>query len=126
LTKHWRDEDFVELGRDLPINGREINNLLRTGSATAKHKKVSLTNCMPRALYDEPGMYDTNKVICLLIAFQGCGSKICNHQAGCELGFAHGLLLHQSGEFGSFKRVGIAKTYQSDWVGVERTRIVIS
>jgi hypothetical protein len=85
-----------------------------------------LQDQIPRALYDEPGLYNNDEVDCLLIAFQGCGSKTCNHNAGCYMRFAYSLLLHRSGEFGTFKRVGIAITYQSDWIGVRRTRIVLS
>jgi SpoVK/Ycf46/Vps4 family AAA+-type ATPase len=51
-SKGWSDNEYEQLGRDLPINGREINNLLLTASAIAKHKQVPLTTESLLALYN--------------------------------------------------------------------------
>jgi hypothetical protein len=91
-----------------------------------KHNaQYHLQNRIPRAEYDEPGLYSNTEVVCLLIAFEGCGSKTCSHFAGCEQGFAYGLLLQEDKDEGGFRRVGVALTYQSDWDGVGRERIVL-
>jgi hypothetical protein len=60
-----------------------------------------------------------------LIAFRGCGSKTCGHNAACALNFAYALCLWPNVETGCYKRAGIAQTFQSDWEGVDRGTIVL-
>jgi Heterokaryon incompatibility protein (HET) len=79
----------------------------------------------PRIAFDEQGKYDFRQLWCLLIAFRGCGSKTCGHNAGCALGFALALCVWPNVETGCYKRVGIAQTFQSDWEGVARGTIVL-
>jgi hypothetical protein len=120
------EKGFIELSGRLCRLGSMIGFAPSFLESMKDMSQYFLQDQIPRALYDEPGLYNNDEVDCLLIAFQGCGSKTCNHNAGCYMRFAYSLLLHRSGEFGTFKRVGIAITYQSDWIGVRRTRIVLS
>ena len=120
------EQGFIELSGRLRKLGSMIGFTADYLENTKEFSEYFLQDQIARALYDEPGLYKSDDVMCLLIAFQGCGSKTCNHNAGCHMRFAYSLLLHRSGNFGTFKRVGIALTYQSDWIGVQRTRIVIS
>jgi hypothetical protein len=40
--KSWETAVFEKLGREIDINGREINNLVRTALAISTHRKSSL------------------------------------------------------------------------------------
>lgn len=79
----------------------------------------------PRIAFDEQGRYDFRELWCLLIAFRGCGSNSCSHNAACSLKFAYALCLWPNVETGCCKRVGIAQTFQADWEGVARDTIVL-
>jgi hypothetical protein len=79
----------------------------------------------PRIAFDLQEKNELWELWCLLIAFRGCGSKTCAHNAGCALGLAYALCLLPNAETGCYKRVGIAQTSQSDWEGVDRNTIVL-
>jgi SpoVK/Ycf46/Vps4 family AAA+-type ATPase len=50
--KSWDNEVFEKLGWDFEVNGREINNLLRTAVAVATYKGTPLTVSILKSVYD--------------------------------------------------------------------------